>query len=830
MNTDNLTNIDQTHKQLKQEFNTHRIPLTEEHWELEEYSIHKDSVQTYMPRVKDKYNCDDSCTIAGVYWKGNQLLVRIGRTLADQYGKEEACLIAEKYFENPDVVLAGIRYPDLAPRYKFNYLIFYWAYMNLYIPYKEAKVNNQNDTLEYEENGIQVREYSLNDNEYVTSHSSFDSLLDDLASNICILEASPNVGKTVAIKEIFQLAIEQNVRCYIVLPTKAILSAKMAEYKDDIIDIKRAKRLSTENEAFPSCGIMIWDTFSYLYKSFSEYFLSGWLLFDEVHNLVTSISYRESAISGIGDLVKKKTSRLLFATATPLGENDVFPKEHCIIYRYVKNNATKYTFHPVFIDTESQQRALMSYVRDEYGRLLENNKSIDCVLVYDNHNFDDWCGEYGDFLHFCAPNHPLYCEGVNEYIQEGPYQNCMGIVATKYLSEGIDLHYKHPIIFIPMNHFISMYEVIQVCHRFRIESVTEVDVYVIQSNEKCSTREYMLAQRMDAYTEKQLKYGVANVQVSTLDQWKQNQWTPASIKKQVYDEESPLGKWHKLFLSELQCPVCAYMADSIALMMKNMGDINCMVQPAIQVDDTDLPESLCPYQIALQQLEEIMTNGKNQQILGISFHEQDRSKINELKSFSGTIYKQTSQLIDDLEYTYSCHWRFYYDALKYANIEGKISSTIIKRLVSALKFWDSSARNTTMGEELLTEKELKNLTASKRNMEFWISKLQLYDHKFSYGLPSFIAKQKTSSIKDIIYKFYQNHPNAFIFITEHYVPDSKVNHKHSVKIKDKINNKEFYFDSKKECITYFGWSERESRSFFARLPNARLNESYELID
>jgi len=742
--------------------------------------------------------------------------------------------------------LTGMAHKDLAPNYEANYLLSYWAATQLYLPYQEESLQKQRkqdgDSCEYIENDIPVKEYKLKDDEYIAEHISFDSIIEDWNDKICLLEASPNVGKTVAIMEMFECAIECDLLCYVVLPTKSILYSKMKEYERYIIESPLAKKIVEGKANLPSQGIMIWDTFTILCKSWPDEMSSAYLLFDEVHDFVNAISYRTTTLSGIGKIISKKTNRLLLATATPLGECEALMKEYCVMYRYVKENGCKYILRPVFIEAQRHQHSLMSYVQKEYEKRLAEDKNIDCILIYDNHHFNDWCDELSDFKHFCASTHPLYQEEDNTYVMQGPYQTSTKVIATQYLSEGIDLHYRHPIVFVPMNEFISMYEVIQLCHRFRLEHTSEVEIYLLQSNNKRSTKERKLQKRLDAYNQAQVEQGVSIVKSSILDKWGLDNWTPLSVRQELFDTNTSIGKWHQSFMNDLQVPVCAYMSDSIAWMMKNMGDMNCRVEVPSIVQESEILTALCPHQQALLDLELLMANKHNQDVLATSGFGGDESTKNEIIEMFKTCnsdkrkYKLTSQFIDDLSFLYSCHYQFYYDALSYSCIDGKIDSRVINSLVRALKSWKELNTNTEQGSLFLSNSEKISLERQKNHLEKWLRKLRIGNNftysSFSYRLESFVYFNKTNSIEDIIGKFYKKHKGVFIFTTDHFDPsEMKVNHSNKVRIKDlsSPNQSILEFNSQKECQTKLGWTERECRMFFKGDPKSKLKAKYELM-
>lgn len=316
-------------------------------------------------------------------------------------------------------------------------------------------------------NEIQLVENQKN-NEYISDYM-FDIKTHVLAGENVYIQADCGTGKSYFFKNLLDDANLDKVIiiCHLNSIKDSVYAAEITN-PDVVIPTSVEIRKFCKNGNLPNKMLIGWPQLAELYKFSDKIDLSDYVkCFDEIHNIVTTMSYRHSAIY---DIVRWKElqKRCICVSATSCGENYIFCQDS-IKYSFKKDLRYKlktYLYTPRLGKDESGKINILPEINrviSEYGY----RGGYDKIVVFDNVRHQEIYHKWRtEALHYCKDLR------TNENVIELQKTNNLKhklFVTTTYGTEGIEIKndIDKVLFIIPLRSGVTYTVVTQILNRFR---------------------------------------------------------------------------------------------------------------------------------------------------------------------------------------------------------------------------------------------------------------------------------------------------------------------------------------------------------------------------
>lgn len=376
-----------------------------------------------------KYLIDRNFCIKG--YCGNALRFRLARAILSICNNNvaKATQVIREKFSNADEIISNL---SSVADYKVNKDIETWVRQHIITSYEA-----DNDKI-----------ITLNEGQYVSDYA------DDIMSHVSAggnvyLKAGCGVGKS----SFYRKVVREYERVIIIVHMNSIKEGVYCidgELKQYVISTKEMKRIVRRGDKLPSKMIIVWNTYEAILNnprtsSETDNYIK---LFDESHNLVTSLDYRRNEIYSI---TSRPFSRTIFCTATPAGEHALLGN-NCAKYEFVKGNTRTTTYTMLQMcdargnEVQRENIRLYDYVTTIRDYIVTNYNEYDAFIAFDNRNHErlsEMLPTIG--INFCRPEKEAGNEQVTAVLDDNSVK-CKVFISTSFGCEGIEIKGREDVV------------------------------------------------------------------------------------------------------------------------------------------------------------------------------------------------------------------------------------------------------------------------------------------------------------------------------------------------------------------------------------------------
>ncbi len=316
-------------------------------------------------------------------------------------------------------------------------------------------------------NEIQLIENQKN-NEYISDYM-FDIKTHIFAGENVYIQADCGTGKSYFFKNLLDDVNLDKVIiiCHLNSIKESVYRAEISN-DDVIIPSSKEIRKFCKTGNLPNKMLIGWPQLAELYKFSDKIDLSDYVkCFDEIHNIITTLSYRHNAIY---DIVRWKElqTRCICVSATSCGESYIFCRD-CVKYSFKKNpryELKTYLYKPYNLLDEDGKLDILDGINKIIGNFGYRGE-YDKIVVFDNVRHQEIYHKWRtEALHYCKDQRND--EEVVELQNTNNLKHKL-FVTTTYGTEGIEIKndLNKVLFIIPLRYGVTYAVVTQIINRFR---------------------------------------------------------------------------------------------------------------------------------------------------------------------------------------------------------------------------------------------------------------------------------------------------------------------------------------------------------------------------